>query len=308
MTRFINRLALLAKIEASYGVDSVPTGAANAIQASNVELTPIAGSEQSRELVLPYFGHQGVILVQNHVTMAFDVEIAGAGAAGTAPAWGPLMRACGFDETITAATMVEYTFDQDVADALSMYFNLDGVRHIALGAKGSASWSLVPAQIPRFRFSYTALLGTISDTALPTVDLTDFITPVPVNKANTTMALHGWASIAESIAFELGNQVEPRFLIGDESVRITGRQSTGTAVVEAKSLATKNWFQIAQQHSTGALDVQHGTVAGNIVEFDAPAVQIGRPTQGQSQGIANYSLPLMFKPVAGNDELKVTVR
>lgn len=310
MTRYVNRLALLAKIETTYGTDSAPTGAANAIQASNVEITPLAGSEAARDLVLPYFGHQGVILVQNHAMIAFDVELAGAGAAGTAPSWGPLIRACGFDEVITAATKVEYTPDTTPAtpDAASLYYNLDGVRHILLGARGNMSLSLVPSQIPRMRFTMTGLLGTISDQALPAVTLTGFKTPVPVSKANTTITLHALATIAESLSLDLGNKVETRFLIGDESVRITDRQTTGTAVVEAKLLATKDWFQISQAHTVGALAAQHGTVAGNIIDLAGPAVQIGRLTQGQTQGIANYSLPLMLKPSAGSDELKITAR
>ncbi|MBN9335625.1 phage tail tube protein [Devosia sp.] len=308
MTRFVRRLALLAKTEVTYGTDSVPTGAANAMQVSNVEITPIAGSEINRELVLPYFGHQGAILVQNHATIAFDVEVAGAGAAGDVPAYGPLLRAARRAEIVDAGVSVEYVPDAGVPDAVSMYYVLDGVRHIIVGARGSVSWSLAPAQIARYRFSMTGLLGTITDQANPAVTLTGFIKPVPVNKANTAMSLHGWNAVAESLSIDLANQVEPRFLIGHESVEITDTASTGTAVVEAKSLATKNWFDIALNHTTGALAVQHGTVTGNIVEFAAPAVQIGRPTQGQSQGIANYSLPLMLTPVAGNDELVITVR
>lgn len=310
MTRFINRLALLAKVETTYATDAVPTGAANAMQASNVEVTPLAGSEVSRELLLPYWGHQGAILVENHATIAFDVELAGSGTAGTAPAWGSVLRGCGFDEVVSAGVKTEYTLDPSPAglDAVSLYYNLDGVNHILLGARGTMTLALTPSQIPRMRFTMTGLLGTIADVALPATTLTGFKVPVPVNKANTTLSLHGLSAVAESVSFDIGNQVATRFLIGDESIRITGRQTTGQTVVEAKSLAVKNWFQIAQAHTTGALAVQHGVTAGNIVKFDAPAVQIGRPTQGQSQNLANYSLPLMFKPSTGNDELKITVQ
>lgn len=308
MTRYIRRMALLAKAEVTYGTDSVPVGATNAMQVSNVEIAPIAGSEVNRELVLPYFGHQGVILVQNHVTIAFDIEVAGSGAAGTPPAMGSLLRACRRDEVVDAGVDVEYIPDAGISDAVSLYYVLDGVRHIGLGARGSVSWGMTPAQISRFRFTMTALLGTITDQANPAITLTGFKKPVPVSKANTTMSLHGWNAVAESLSIDIANQVEPRFLIGHESVEIVDTASTGTAVVEAKSLATKNWFDIATSHATGPLAVKHGTVAGNIVEIDAPAVQIGRPTQGQSQGIANYSLPLMFTPVAGDDELVIRFR
>lgn len=306
MARKVKKLAILAKPEVTYGTDSVPTGAANALQVSNVEITPLAGEDVSRELVRAELGHQGVMLVQNRVTLAFDIEIAGAGAAGTAPAWGPIARACGRSEVIDAGVEVEYVPDDNATDAVSIYYFLDGVRHVLLGSRGNIGWSLTPGAIPRFRFSMTGLLGTITDQAMPTADLSDFVRPVPVSKANTTMTLHGWNAVAESLSIDLANQVEPRFLIGHESIEITDRQSTGTAVVEARSLATKDWFAIAQAGTLGALAVQHGTVAGNIVSFAAAAgVQIGRPTQGQSQGIANYSLPLMF---TGSPDLVITVR
>jgi hypothetical protein len=306
MARKFRKLAVLLKSEAVYGTDSVPTGAANAMQVSNAELTPLEGEDVSRDLVRPELGHQGIILVQNRASLAFDVEIAGSGVAGTAPGWGPAARACGRSEVIDPGVDVEYVPDDEGTDAVSIYFLLDGVRHILLGSRGNMSWSLAPGAIPRFRFTMKGLLGTITDQALPAVDLVKFIKPVPVSKANTTMTLHGWAAVAESLSIDLANQVEGRFLIGHESIEITDRKSTGTAVVEARSMATKNWFQIAQDGTLGALAVQHGIVAGNIIEFSAAAgVQIGRPTQGQSQGIANYSLPLMF---TGVPDLTIRVR
>lgn len=308
MKRLYRKLAVLAKIETTYGTDAVPTGAANAIQMTDVAVTPMEATELSRELLLPYLGHQGVELAGKYVRIEGSVEIAGAGAVDTPPAYGPLMRACGLAETITAVTKVDYQPVSGSFEAASIYFNQDGVRHVALGARGNVTLSIAPLQIPRYRFNLIGLLGTISDQALPTVDHSGFIRPVSVNKANTTLSLHGWSAIAESISIDLGNAVEPRFLIGAESMEVTDRQTTGTAVVEAKPLATVDWFAIATARTRGALALQQGTVAGNIVEIAAPAVEIGRPTQGQTQRIVNYSLPLMFVPSAGDDEITITTR
>lgn len=307
-TRYFRKMALLAKLETIYRTDSAPTGSANAILATDVNIEPLAGEEVSRDLLLPYLGHQGVQLVGTYVRIEFSVELAGAGAAGTAPAYGPLLRACGMAETITASTDVAYEPVSAGYESASLYYNLDGVRHIALGVRGTVSLSLTPKQIPRLRFVMTGLLGTITDTALPTVNVSAFQRPVPVSDANSTLSLHGLAAVTESISIDLAHTVEPRFLIGSESVVITDRKTTGSAVVEATSLATKNWFSIAQARTRGALALQHGTVAGNIVKIDAPQVEIGRPTQGQTQGILNYTLPLMLCPSsAGDDELKITV-
>ncbi len=122
------------------------------------------------------------------------------------------------------------------------------------------------------------------------------------------MNLHGWASVAESLSIDLGNTVTPRFLIGSESVIISDRKVTGQAVVEATSLATINWFQIALARTRGALTLAHGKTAGNIVEITAPAVEVGKISQGQTDGILNYTLPLNFVPVTGRDELTIVVK
>lgn len=307
MAKFYRKLAVLAKIETVYGTDAVPTGVANAIQLNNATITPLAGDQASRDLMLPYLGQQGVILVGTYAQMSGQVEIAGAGAAGDVPGYGVLLRACGLAETITAGTDVQYDPISAAFEAVTLYFNHDGRRHILLGARGNVSIDLTPKQIPHFTFTFTGMLGTIADSALPSVDYTAFQIPVPVNKANTTLSLHGISSIAESLQLDLANQVEPRFLIGDENIQLVDRNPSGTAVVEAQALGVVNWFSIAQAQTRGVLAAQHGTVAGNIVKFGAPAVSIGRPTEGQTQKIINFSLPLMLNTDAGDDELKITV-
>lgn len=305
--RYFRNRAILAKPEVTYGTDVVPTGAANAMQLTNVVFNPSVGEEVSRDLVVPYMGHQGVILTGSYATLSGECEIAGAGAAGTAPAWGPMTRACAFSEVIDAGVDVQYIPISAAQESVSIYFNVDGVNHVLLGARGTKSFGFTPKQIPRWIYNMSGLLGTIVDAALPTVDLTDFVKPVPVNKANTTFSLHGLAGVCEGVTVDIGNQIEPRFLIGAESIEHVDRLITGSAVMEAVLLAQKNWFEIANSHTTGALALQHGTVAGNIVKIGADAVQIGRPSYGESQKIVNNTLPLMFT-TAGAQELLITVQ
>lgn len=307
--RYWRKLALLAKIETDYGVDVVPTGAANAILANQVTLQPMAGQEVRRDLMRPYLGNQGAILVGDYVELQFSVELAGSGAAGTAPGYGALLRCCGMAETIVAATSVTYQPVSAAYESASLYANLDGVNHKLLGARGTFTVNPSPNGIPHIAFTIRGLLVAAVDVALPAVTLTAFQTPVPVTKANTpTFTLHGAALIGESLTLDLGNTVEVRNLIGEDSIQIVDRQSTGSAVVEAKSIATKDWFGIARAHTRAALAFVHGTVAGNIIELNAPKVQIGRPTYGQTQGITNLTLPLMLTSDAGDDELAIVVR
>ena len=47
---------LLAKLETTYNIDAEPTGAANGVLATEVALTPMEGSDLSRNLETPYLG------------------------------------------------------------------------------------------------------------------------------------------------------------------------------------------------------------------------------------------------------------
>lgn len=306
--RFYRKLAALAKIEATYGIDAGPTGAANAIQMSDVSVMPLEGEQVSRDLMLPYFGDQGFVIAGTFARVEGSVEIAGAGVAGTVPGYGPLLRACGLAELISAGTKVEYVPVSAAQEAASIYMNLDGVNHVLLGARGTVSLSIAPKQIPRYRFTMTGLLGPVADAALPAAVLSGFQKPLVSSKANTSFSLHGLAAVMESFSLDLGNQVEPRMLVGSESIEIVDRKVKGTTVIEAVAIAVKDWFSIARASTVGELALQHGKAAGNIVEIAAAAVQIGQPTYGNTQGILNNSLPLTFCPVAGDDELTIRVR
>ena len=305
--RRFNKLAALVAIEATYGTDAAPV-AADAIIMSNVSFTPLEGDEVNRDLILPYLGNQGMVITGQYGRLECDVEIAGSGTAGTVPAYDALMRACGLAQTVTVDTSVEYSIVEDDQEAVSIYFIQDKVQHVLLGARGTVSLSFAPSQIPHFRFSMTGLIGTITDASNPAVTMDGWETPVAVSKANTTMSLFGWASVAESLSIDLGWTVTPRFLIGDELILLSDRSSTGTAVVEAKAISEIDWFVAAKDRTRGALSLIHGTVAGNIVEITAPSVEIGKPTQGETNGIVNYSLPLALCPDTGLDELSILVR
>lgn len=306
--RMWRKQAALLKRETTYGIDAAPTGAANAMLITDATITAIEGEEIERDYYLPYLGHQGVVPVGLYGRIEFGLDVAGAGAAGTAPAYGPALRACAMSEVISAGVSVTYSPVSGAFDAATIYFNLDGVQHILLGARGTVTVDPAPSKLPRFKFTFTGLLGQIADAALPSLTLTAWRKAKPGSKAATTLTLHGMEQVCETSSIDLGNQVEPRMLIGEESIQITDRKARGSVVVEAPPLATKNWFSAYTGETLGAMSLVHGTVAGDIVEFSAPSVQIGKPVYGQTQGVANVTLPLIFRPVAGNDELSIIVR
>ena len=103
MPKLTRLRTLLAKMQPTSGVDSVPTGAANAILCRNLDVSPIEGGTVARDLIRGFFGNSEQLTVAVFSKITFEVELAGSGTAGTAPAYGPLLRACAFSETILAA-------------------------------------------------------------------------------------------------------------------------------------------------------------------------------------------------------------
>lgn len=301
-----NKLAVLFKLETVEGEDATPA-AANALIIKNVTFSPIEGEEVQRNLILPYLGNQGSVIAGEYGRIEFDLEIFGSGTAGTVPHCGPVLRSAGMTQTVTAGTSVEYTIIEDSTESASMYFLSDKVQHIFLGGRANIAPSFVPKAYPHFRVSYQGLLGTITDVpSMPVVALPE-IGPVLVSKANTVASLHDWPVVAESISLDLGNVLTPSFLIGAESIDISDRSSTGTAVVRGRALSEIDWFALSRGNPRprGPLSVAHGKVAGNIVTITEPAVEITKVTQGQTNNIINYSLSLAACPLNGLDEMKI---
>lgn len=301
------KLALLAKIETIYNTDSVPTGAANAILARNVNVTPMQAQTEERGQMQPFLGHSGEVLTAFWGTVDFEVEIAGSGAAGTAPKVGPLLRGASLAEVITAGTKVTYTPISTGFESVSLYFHLDGVLHKFTGSRGTVSGGFIARAIPQFKFAYTGIFQPVVDAALPTAVYSGFTTPLAVNKINTpTFSIHGVTAVAQSITLDMANDVQYRNLINYEGVDNVDRAPVGEMVIEAGPVATKNWFDVAKTMTTGALSLNHGTTPGNIVTLAAPAVQITNPRYSETSGVAMLTAGLKYKPTtAGNDEFTI---
>jgi hypothetical protein len=384
MPLYKRKTVLLAKIEGSYGVDPTPTGAANSILVRNLTLTPQDGETVGRDLVRPYFGNSPQLPGSIRGTLEFEVEVAGAGTAGTAPGYGPLLRACGMAElllgspltgsatagsatTLTLAagasavdqaykgmrldvtsgtgsgqyaTIRDYvgatkvaTFNETLAtplaastgysigaqasycpistafESVTLYVNQDGVLHKLLGARGSVAISIAAKSIPVYKFSFTGLYQTVTDTALPTPVYTGFQQPLASNTVNTpAIALHGVTPVLSSVDIDFANQVVHRALVGTESVLLTDRKASGNIVIEATTVAVKDWWTVAKNATLGPFYVLQGTTAGNKVGIASGYAQIIKPTYQDQDGVAMLAAQMSFNPgSSGNDEVMISV-
>jgi hypothetical protein len=305
-----NRVAALAKVETTYGVDAVPTGAANAILLQEAEVTPMEAERIERPLIRPYFGARPYVLAGKRMRLSATVDLAGAGAAGDIPAFGALLRGCAMAQTVVPATRVDYTPVSSGEESLTLIYNLDGTQHRGLGGRGTWSLELNANAFPRLRLEYQAFFTQPTAVALPSVTLTAWRDPRPVGFVDTPLIeIDGFSALAmESVRYTHANDVVYRDLVGTRSVQITGRTPAATVSIEAPALATKNFFAIADAQTPVLVRCQQGTSAGNIAEISLPRVQILNPRYRDSDGIAMLDMDLVPLPNAGDDEITLSIR
>lgn len=306
-----NKKLLLAKIETTYGTDAAPTGAVNAILSTNVRLSPMEGQDVSRELELPYMGAQGTIPTELHRKLAFNVEATPSGIAGTAPAWGILMRGCACAEVIDAGVSVTYNPVTDDHESITLYINVDGTLFKLTGARGTCTVRVNAQGIIYLEFEFTGLYSAATETPMATPDLAAQIAARPkvASTVNTpAFSISGVDLVATSFVLALGNQVETTFEIGYDAVEITDKSETIETSVRAVPLTTLDPFALAEAMSEEEVILTHGTTAGRIITLAAPAAQFQR-TQNldNDKNITRWPLRLVPLPVAGNDQFTMTL-
>lgn len=96
--------AVLFKIESSEGVDAAPVAGTDAVLVENPTFSFNPNTVQTNE-VTGSLDNRGPIAGGMTAQITFDVYLKGSGAAGTAPEWGKILTACGWQEVITASAV-----------------------------------------------------------------------------------------------------------------------------------------------------------------------------------------------------------
>lgn len=391
-TRLFSRTAVvLVKIEGNEGVDSSPTGTANAMLVSDLSIEPLAGSEVDLAYIRPYLGISPSLRVEDYVTCSCTVDLAGTATAGTAPPWAPMLRACAMAETLTAAAVtgdaqagaastitlasgasatdgtyvgatISYTtggtdfgtprvitayngtnkvatvhkaWDTPPAassgysiganatylpvstgfESVTIYYNVAGVRHKLLGAKGSFSIDTSANARPALKFNFTAVYGGVADAVEATPVFTSFQTPQTVGSTNTLAVIagkqaDGSATGVQLMKFDLdmANAVKHRQLIGAAGVILTDRQPKGNVSIEATTVTFNDWFGQIRSSTKAPLLVQNGTTSGNTVAVVLPNAQLTEPKYSDSDGILMLDASVRALPLVANDEVRIVVK
>lgn len=299
---------IIAKVETEYAVDPNPTGAANAILASDVTFTPMESDRVQRNVERRHMGAQGGFETSFRSTLALSVELVGSGTAGVAPGWDPLIRACGAARTITADTSVEYDPITDEKESAAIYFDLDGTLYKMLGTRGTATLTVNAAGIPVIAYTLTSLFTMPAEAARLTPNYALFQAPQVASKANTpTFTIGGLPFVMRSFSLNLGCDVQGRFLVGQEAILIVDKTEEAQTQIEAVPLGVYNPYAMAKEGALQEIVLTHGTNAGRIVTIELPFAQQHTPGFTQEQNIVEWPLTFSPTPSAGDDNWKLTL-
>jgi len=297
---------LLAGIESVYGTTEALEGT-NAILAKDVEFLPLEANAIERGLIKPYLGAESKIITGEHISISFKVELQGSGTAGTAPAFGPLLRAAGFAETITATTKVDYDLASSALESASFFFYIGSNLHKANGARGSVKLEMDKG-IPYLAFNFLALYVAPVTGTSPAPDWSAWKKPTPTGEGRTSgFSMLGYAAKPHKLEMDVAQNVEYVETLTSHEVMLTDRSGSGSVVIEAPTLAQKDYFASILAAEQGLIEIQHGATPGAICKVSAPNVQLESPKYGDANGVATLEVNLILVPSeAGNDEVSFT--
>lgn len=318
--RVTRRSAILCKLEAVYGVAETSFATTDAILLAEPPQFSIEPDNVPRDLALPWLGQSEELPATRRAKLNFKVELAGSGAAGTAPAWGKLLRACGFAETLFAGNRVEYTPLNEGYEGVTFRFFRDGVRYVARGGRGMAKLSLDAYGIPMAEFEFWAFDAQAVAAGIPSIDVSNFIRPEVVSDANSgdirigstlTAGVIAAGTVLQSkgINLDFGIKLVHRKLLGGERIAITGRQVSGQMAVELDAATEITWRTDINSNTLTTLGFNHGTTAGNRIGVFLPRMQRTGPQAIDDDGNILIQTDLRALPgVTGAPEITIIAR
>jgi hypothetical protein len=315
--RSSNNVPILFKVETTTNTDAAPTGSADAVLMSGDWTLDIDHRTAQRDIQRGYFAGPDQIIWARYGKASFSVEMAGSGTAGTAAQWGDLVICSGFAETVTAATVVDYTPVSTGFKSGTCWGYKDGLLYKFVGMFGNLKGSIKIGEIPTYSFEFNGLIIAAPVNASNiTPNLALWKRPQAASPVTTAKAKFGGSYAAGALSagtdidfrefsWDMGNDVQLVALATAESWGIYGRNPTGKIVVDMTGAQEATYLANAFAGTTSSLGILHGSVAGNKCGFFAPAATISNMGTEKQGSVMLVSMDFAFQPVSGNDEVRL---
>jgi len=311
----MDRQLLLGAAEVTYGT-AVATTSAASIWAEDVDFKP-TGQRVTPNPAKPGVGPVADHTYGEHVTLSFKVPLVGSGVAGTAPKWGPTIKACGFSETVVAVTSVTYALRADPENSPSMTFRWrDGNKrlHLVKGWRGKVDFQLTAGQRPMLVFTGKGLHTDVAEAAgalaHADADFTGWIDAKPVASGTTTFAYAGVSGLGlREMNFQSSDNVKFVDLPEQENVRLLGERAfTGSLKITNPLPSVLNLETKWRQGTVDVWSMVHDSVAGRIATINGRC-QLIDPTYAREEGddVASANTKLVPSTLVADDDLAIVL-
>lgn len=307
--------AIALKKEVTYKTDAVPTLAANAVPTRNFRAKPVEGDRLQYNYDRGTWGATSGKFTNERQSLSFEMLLASSGAAGTAPPWMAILEGCGMAPAVlTAATKAEQSFAKptDGQGSLSTRHWVGDQLRKGVGARGSWSLTLTAGDVPVCAVELMALIpaaAPFSVAAPAGADFTAWKEPIEVNSDNTAITLDGYAVTLQSMKITSGVNVALRNMVGARYVNRGPHSVSVEMVIEAPSIAAKDYIASLRSGALLPIVVTHGVGAGNVLGIDVPRFQLGDIAESEDAGKLMWTLTGdAVISAAGGDELLLTAK
>ena len=247
------RTQLAAKIEAQEGTAETLAGT-DAFLAMNPSFKP-AIEVSERDNLSASLSQWAAVPGKRSAVIEFDMELKGSGAAGTAPALGKMLKACGFGETVVTSVSVTYLPASASISSMTMAMYMDGIIKKIWGARGNVSLKLEDGKPAIFHFTFTGADFSVLDGALLSSGVS-YEATIPTAFQNASLTLDTYAALLGNIEINMNNEVALREDVnassGHKSAVITKRKPTMSIDPEFVTVATYDFYGKLRSGALGA--------------------------------------------------------
>lgn len=311
MSLLKNRAVIWAKAEVTYNTDPVPVVSTNDLAVVNLDgPKPASQRMYQRNVVRPSFGKLKSLYGGHLAEVSFDIEVKGSGAAGTAPEYGVLLRACGMAETIVASTSVTYKPASATIPSVTLYIFRDGKRQILTGCRGMLKGAVMVGEVLKLSMTFVGHHVSETDVSLPTPT---YDSTIPLVALSASVTFDSFAGVITKIEWDMGTALARPGSInasdGYGEIQITDRNVTGSIDIEDTLVANYDFLtkwkgMNAFVLTTGVI----GSTAGNRWQLSFPAVSIADQQPGEKDGgILTRDIAFNAAESSGDDEFSLAL-
>jgi hypothetical protein len=314
--KILRKSLILAKLEATYGTDPVPTGS-NAILVSIPEYD-LKGDRRERDYIRSSLSPIGFGIGAKRATIKFKTELKGANVSltpKTATRLEPLWQACGCTAADDSTTSRKYTpaADPDAASVSSctIYFYLDGILYSMVGCRGNAVLDFSVDGHPEVEFTMTGMYVAPAAAANATVTTWEDHTPPVCLGVGLTVASYSPAGLRK-VSLDLGMNIaevkDMQAASGLSEVYISARAPKLNLEFDMDVLASYDPYTKFSAGTLEAIGMLVGSATGNKFAFTCPKCQLEEPKVVNVDGRAGYQLTYQCVANAGDDEFRLDTK